>query len=92
MLEFSVEGRIAVVTPNHPEVRNAVDQSTAAALAAAFRRFDADRDLDIAVLTGANGNFCAGADRMRRSRVHHVSRGEPAATASFDRPDPVVSI
>jgi enoyl-CoA hydratase/carnithine racemase len=43
-------------------VRNAVDGPTAAQLAEAFRRFDADASLAVAVLTGAGGTFCAGAD------------------------------
>jgi enoyl-CoA hydratase/carnithine racemase len=43
-------------------VRNAVDGPTASALADAFRRFDADGSLAAAVLTGADGNFCAGFD------------------------------
>lgn len=54
--------RTTVITINRPEVRNAVDRTTAQALAEAFRRFDADTDADVAVLTGANQTFCAGAD------------------------------
>lgn len=53
---------LLVVTINRPEVRNAVDGATAAALAEAFRAFDADPELAVAILTGADGNFCAGAD------------------------------
>jgi enoyl-CoA hydratase len=53
---------LVVVTINRPEVRNAVDGPTAAALAAAFREFESDDELDVAVLTGAGGTFCAGAD------------------------------
>jgi len=53
---------VAIVIINRPEVRNAVDRATAGALADAFRAFDADGALDLAVLTGAGGNFCAGAD------------------------------
>jgi enoyl-CoA hydratase len=53
---------IIVVTINRPEVRNAVDGPTANELADAFRRFDADEDVKVAVLTGAGGTFCAGAD------------------------------
>ena len=45
-----------------PDRRNAVDGPTAAALAAAFRAFDADPALDVAVLSGEGGTFCAGAD------------------------------
>jgi enoyl-CoA hydratase len=55
-------GPVAIVTLDRPEVRNAVDRPTAEALADAFRRFDADESLCVAVLTGAGGTFCAGAD------------------------------
>lgn len=55
-------GRIAVVTINRPEVKNAVDGPTATALADAFRAFDLNDDLDVAILAGAGGTFCAGAD------------------------------
>jgi enoyl-CoA hydratase len=58
----TAEGPVVIVTIDRPEVRNAVDGATAAALADAFRRFDADRALAVAVLTGAGGTFCAGAD------------------------------
>lgn len=53
---------VFVVTIHRPEVRNAVDGTTARALVEAFRWFDADATLRIAVLTGAGGTFCAGAD------------------------------
>lgn len=56
------DGEVLVVTINRPEVRNAVDGPTAGALAGAFRAFDADEGLAVAVLTGAGGTFCAGAD------------------------------
>ena len=55
-------GPVRVVTINRPEVRNAVDGPTAAALQAAFAAFDADPEVSVAVLTGAGGTFCAGAD------------------------------
>ncbi|MCB1684190.1 MAG: crotonase/enoyl-CoA hydratase family protein [Pseudomonadales bacterium] len=58
----TTQGRVTIVTLNRPEVRNAVDRPTAQALAEAFTRFDADPDTDVAVLTGAAGVFCAGAD------------------------------
>lgn len=54
--------RTTVVSIARPDVRNAVDGETAAALAAAFREFDANPDADIAVLHGEYGTFCAGAD------------------------------
>ncbi len=61
-IRFESQGAVAVITIDRAEVRNAVDGPTAAELAAAFRRFDADDDLAVAVLTGAGGVFCAGAD------------------------------
>jgi enoyl-CoA hydratase len=56
------DARVAIVSICRPERRNAVDAPTAAALAAAFRRFDADEEADVAVLQGEGGSFCAGAD------------------------------
>jgi enoyl-CoA hydratase len=62
--------RIAIVTVNRPERRNAFDLATAEAIYKAFKQFDADDTLDVAILTGAGGNFCAGAD------LHALAAGE----------------
>ena len=50
------------VTIDRPSVRNAVDPETAIALESAFREFETDDDLSVAILTGAGGTFCAGFD------------------------------
>jgi enoyl-CoA hydratase len=55
-------GPITTVVLARPERRNAVDGVTAAALADAFRAFDADTDAKVAVFYGDHGTFCAGAD------------------------------
>ena len=55
-------GDILVVTLNRPERRNAVDRDTARTLYDTFKAFDADEGLSVAILTGRNGTFCAGAD------------------------------
>jgi len=55
-------GAVTTVVLDRPQLRNAVDGATAAALAEAFREFDADADASVAVLWGAGGTFCAGAD------------------------------
>jgi enoyl-CoA hydratase len=57
-----IEGRTAIVTIERPERRNAVDIPTAQALFDAFKAFDADPALDVAILTGRGDHFCAGAD------------------------------
>ena len=63
-MSVSVETRdgICVVTIDRPEVRNAVDRNTARELVEAFRAFEADPSLLVAILTGGGGTFCAGAD------------------------------
>lgn len=55
-------GPLFWVTINRPEARNAVNRPTAEALAAAFREFEADANLSVAILHGAGEHFCAGAD------------------------------
>src|SRR5436190_9993675 len=77
-VEFRSQGPVAVVTIDRPEVANAIDRPTAAVLAEAFRRFEADESLHVAVLSGANGTFCAGADlkAMRESGMERVTRVE----------------
>jgi enoyl-CoA hydratase len=61
-VRYETEAPIAIVSIDRPAVRNCVDGPTAAELAAAFRRFDADESLAVAILTGVGGTFCAGAD------------------------------
>ena len=61
-VRYEVDGPVAVVTIDRPEARNAVDRPTADALLDCFTRFDTDDDLAVAILTGAHGTFCAGAD------------------------------
>ena len=59
---YACADRVAVVTIERPECRNAVDPATAALLVKAFERFSADTDADVAILTGSGGTFCAGYD------------------------------
>jgi len=61
-VHISDDGPVRLVTIDRPEARNAVDRPTAEALYAAFTEFDAHDDLLVAVLTGAGGTFCSGAD------------------------------
>ena len=55
-------GPVTTVVLDRPHARNAVDGPTALALFAAFEEFDRDESASVAVLWGANGTFCAGAD------------------------------
>jgi enoyl-CoA hydratase len=56
------DGPVTTVILGRPDRRNAVDGPTAAALADAFRAFEADESASAAVLFGEGGVFCAGAD------------------------------
>lgn len=74
-VRFETDGPVAIVTIDRPSVRNCVDGPTANALADAFRRFDADETLSVAVLAGEGGCFCAGADlkAVASGRANRVS-------------------
>ena len=61
-VRFTTDGPVAIVTIDRPERRNAVDTPTAQTLYDTFKAFDADTSLSVAVFTGAEGSFCAGAD------------------------------
>ncbi len=71
-----------VVAINRPEARNAVDGETAAALADAFRQFDEDDTLAVAILCGEGGTFCAGADL----KAVASGQGSNVMTATGDGP------
>ena len=78
-VHFATEQGIATVTIDRPEVANAIDAPTALELADAFRRFEADEELNVAVLCGANRTFCAGADlkAMRSGDPTRITRLQP---------------
>jgi enoyl-CoA hydratase len=78
-VHYETDGAVAIVTLDRPEVANAIDRPTAEELVAAFRRFEADDALSVAVLTGAGGKFCAGADlqAMREEGAPRASRVAP---------------
>jgi enoyl-CoA hydratase len=74
------DGPVCTVVLSRPERRNAVDGLTAAALADAFRAFDADDSAAVAVLHGEGGVFCAGAD-LKEVGGRSGNRVEPVGEA-----------
>jgi enoyl-CoA hydratase len=70
-------GPVTTVVLDRPDRRNAVDRETADALVDAFRVFDADDSASVAVLWGAGGTFCAGADLRAMAAGESVNRVEP---------------
>ncbi|WP_028656043.1 crotonase/enoyl-CoA hydratase family protein [Nocardioides sp. J54] len=80
-VEVEKHGPVTLVTLSRPEVRNAVDAEHARLLTEAFTEFDADESAAVAVLHGAGGVFCAGAD------LKAVSEGRVEVGAPGDGPD-----
>ena len=68
------DGPVTTVVLERPASRNAVDRDTAAALADAFRDFETDDAARVAVLWGAGGTFCSGADlkALARGETHRL--------------------
>ena len=90
------EGPVTIVTIDRPDVRNAVDGPTAAALAEAFRAFDTDEASSVAILTGAGGTFCAGADLKavsegRGNRVNRLPDDGPMGPSRMFLSKPVIA-
>ncbi|MCL2541110.1 MAG: crotonase/enoyl-CoA hydratase family protein [Nocardioidaceae bacterium] len=80
VVEVERRGPVTVVTLSRPDVRNAVDAEHARALTEAFTAYDADDSAAVAVLHGAGGVFCAGAD------LKAVSRGDVEVGAPGEGP------
>lgn len=76
----TADGPVRVIALSRPQARNAVDRTTAAALAAAFDAFDNDPNARVAVFHGDHGTFCAGADLKAASDPATSNRLEPDGT------------
>ncbi|WP_278263033.1 crotonase/enoyl-CoA hydratase family protein [Nocardia sp. AG03] len=89
------DGPLVLIGINRPEARNAVDGPTAAALAAAFRDFDADPDAAVAILHGVGETFCAGADLKaigtERGNVAAVEGDGPMGPTRMRLSKPVIA-
>lgn len=91
------DGAVLVVTIDRPAARNAVDRPTADALVQAFSAFERDDSLSVAVLSGAQGTFCAGADLkgVAEGRGNRIEAGMdqdgPMGPTRMDLSKPVVA-
>lgn len=75
-LIYEVEGRIAYLTMNRPDKRNALNDALISELKDAFRRADADENLRAVVLRGAGKDFCSGADLSALQKISESSYEE----------------
>ncbi|WP_269496953.1 crotonase/enoyl-CoA hydratase family protein [Castellaniella sp. S9] len=69
VLELRVVDRIQIMSINRPEARNAINLEAAEAIAAAMDALDGNPDVDLGILTGSGGNFCAGMDLKAFART-----------------------
>jgi enoyl-CoA hydratase len=95
LVSYGVHGAVAVVTIERAKVRNAVDPPTRQALVEVFQQFDAAPDQSVAVLTGAGGAFCAGADLKARAagqRKPYAEHGDgPMGLTRLRLSNPVIA-
>jgi len=95
VVRYEVDGRVATITLDRPEQRNAVDPDLARELGEAVAAFEADPEVWVGVLTGAGPNFCAGADlkALAAGRASELvtEQGGFAGWVRFPRTKPVVA-
>lgn len=82
-LRVEREGRLLTVTINRPEARNAINRQLHDELGRIFYDIDADSEIDVAILTGASGAFCAGGDLNWLLSI----QGSPVSTSEILRND-----
>lgn len=78
-------GHILIIKLNRPHVKNACDSEMAFAISAALDELDADPELFIGVVTGAGGNFSAGAD-LKAVAAGKRERPARGGFGAFKRP------
>ncbi|MDD9909362.1 MAG: crotonase/enoyl-CoA hydratase family protein [Ahrensia sp.] len=76
-------GAVRIITINRPQRRNAVDRATGDRLYEAFQAFDQDDTVSVAILTGAEGAFCAGFDLKSLSETGAIGRVEDGGENSL---------
>lgn len=79
-------GHVLIVTLNRPEVKNACDSQTAAEMNTAMDRLDDEQDLFVGIITGAGGDFSAGADLKAAARGDPRVRPPRGGFGVFKRP------
>jgi enoyl-CoA hydratase len=95
MIEFEARGKVALITINRPEARNAVNGAVAAGLQEAVERLEADPELWVGVIAGNGPAFCAGADLKEiaagRAASLATERGGFAGITRLERTKPLIA-
>ncbi len=85
-VQCAVEGPVAILTINRPQARNAVNEAVAAGMAAALDDAEARKDIQVIVVTGAGGTFCAGMDLKGFLRGENPRAGGRGFAGIVERP------
>jgi enoyl-CoA hydratase len=95
MVDYTQHGRVAVLTINRPEARNAVNGEVAAGMEAAIDRLEADDDTWVGVIAGEGTVFSAGADLKAiatgQAAALQTERGGFAGIARRERTKPLIA-
>ncbi|MDQ3384407.1 MAG: crotonase/enoyl-CoA hydratase family protein [Actinomycetota bacterium] len=95
MIDYEQRGRVAVLTINRPEARNAVNGEVASGIEEAIDRIEADDETWVAVLTGAGPVFSAGADLKAiatgQAAALNTKKGGFAGIARRERTKPIIA-
>lgn len=83
-LLFERDGHVAIVTLNRPDSRNALSGEMIVRMADAWTEIDEDPDIRVAIVTGAGGHFCAGADLKAMAAGHPDDEWTPRFAADPD--------
>ena len=78
------DGHVAIVTLNRPEARNALSGEMIVRMADAWVEIDEDPEIRVAIVTGAGGSFCAGADLKAMAAGHPDDEWTPRFAADPD--------
>jgi enoyl-CoA hydratase len=89
-VQYERSGSAAIITIARPEVRNAIDGPTAAALLGHFHEFCEDDDARVLILTGDEKAFCAGADLKAITTLEPDARGGPLGFTRLVSPKPTI--
>ncbi|HET6875292.1 MAG TPA: crotonase/enoyl-CoA hydratase family protein [Acidimicrobiales bacterium] len=95
VIDFEVDGHVAVITINRPEARNAVNGDVASGIEEAIDRLEGDDSLWLGILTGVPPVFCAGADLKEinagNAGALNTKRGGFAGITSRERTKPIIA-
>jgi enoyl-CoA hydratase len=95
VVEFEKQERLAIITLNRPEARNAVNGDVAIAMEAALDDYEADANLWAAILTANGKAFCAGADLKEiaagRGNLLSTRKGGFAGLVRRERTKPLIA-